>query len=211
MRFLDIRALLTITVISGSFFSCNGPTGEVSAEGKDSLVVKMDVPLFDINAMGNDPGIAGVFEVPEMLSLCKLDSGRMSELSQKVIEGFATLEKDMIELGVEMKGPQGMIYYSTNPDNFKFETVLLINKMPVKTPKNCQIVILEASYMLVYNYIGPYQNVSASYDVIKKYLDHNNYKQSGPAREFYPLVPGSETDPSKLLTRIMVPVVKIKS
>ena len=72
---------------SASLFSCGPSDSGANSEKKDSLVAKLDVPRFDIRALDDKPGIAGVFDVPEMLSLCKLDSGKMSEVSQKVING----------------------------------------------------------------------------------------------------------------------------
>ncbi len=166
-------------------------------------------PKYNINAADNTPGLIGVHDVPEMLSLCRLDSGAMGELSGKVVEDFAILEKDMVEIGASINGPQGMIFYSNDPRNFKFETVLLIDKMPTKTPKNCQIVVLEASYMLVYNYFGPYEETFKIYEVIRKYMNDNFLEQSGPAREFYPSMP-TDTPPAELLTRILVPVKRIE-
>lgn len=203
----NIKFTILIFVLLAGFSSCSSEPKEEVPE-KKSEAVKIDAPLFDINAVDHTPGIAGVFEVPEMWSLCKLDSAKMADVGAKVISGFAVLEQEMIATGAELNGPQGIIYYDSNPNNFKFETVLLIKEMPKKTPKNCQIVILEASYMLVYNYVGPYENISKSYDVIKKYMDHNGYQQSGRPREFYPEVPGMTSDPSKLLTKILVPVIK---
>lgn len=203
------KKILAVGIISFVLASCSDPEFKEEAVKNPSGFGK-EIPKLDENTINNNPGIAGVYEVSEMLSLCKMDSGSMQEIPAKVISGFATLEKELYEIGAEIDGPQGMIYYTNDPKNFKFETVLLLKDMPKKTPKNCQIVVLEASYMLIYNYYGPYENTFKSYDVIQKYIRDNSMQQVGPTREFYPEIPGSDLDSTKLLTRIMVPVIKIK-
>lgn len=166
-------------------------------------------PKYNINTADNTPGLQGIYDVPEMLSLCRLDSGALKQLPEKVVADFALLEKDMAAIGTGMGGPQGIIYYNTDPANFKFETVLLINKMPSKTPENCQIVVLEASYMLVYNYFGPFAETTKAYEVLRKYMNDNFLEASGPAREFYPeLPPDAAADEQQI--RILLPVKRVK-
>lgn len=207
MRSGTFKYLFFLLVTGLAFASCSEPEEKQPEDPSGFRGIK--IPKYNINASDNTPGLLGVFDVPEMLSLCHLDSGMMKEVPAKVMEGFAIMEKEMGEIGTAIGGPQGIIYYRTDPNNFKFETVMLINKMPAKTPKNCQIVVLEASYMLIYNYVGVYEQTFTAYDVIRKYLSDNNLEQSGLTREFYPET--TEEDSSKSLTRIFVPVIKKKS
>lgn len=202
--FAKYLSLVLLVVLAGA---CSEPE-PVKAEDPSGFDGRK-FPKYDINAADNTPGLIGVYDVPEMLSLCRLDSGSMAEISGKVVEDFSAMEKDLDEIGATLRGPQGMIYYSSDPRNFKFETVLLIDKMPAKTPKNCQIVVLEASYMLVYNHFGPYEEAFKIYEVLRKYMNDNFLEQSGPAREFYPSMP-TDTPPDQLLTRILVPVKRVK-
>lgn len=154
----------------------------------------------------NEKGIAGVYDVPELLTLCRLDSAPVKDVSAKIKDGFAALDNDLKATGAEVNGPQGIIYYNNSPDNFKFECVLLIKRMPAKTPTQTKVVVLEADKMLLYNYYGAYENTFSAYGEIRKYCDDHNLKQSGPMREFYSADGQNETDVSKWLTRIMVPV-----
>lgn len=204
------RSTIHIIALCACFLLLVRCTSESPAPANDpSGFGGSKVPKYDINTADNTPGLQGVFDVPEMLSLCRLDSGSSANIASKVVEGYNLIEQEMNLIGTSAGGPQGMIYYSTDPGNFKFETVRLISNMPTKTPKTCQIVVLEASYMLVYNYIGPYEDTYKVYEVIRKYMNDNYLEQTGPTREFYPPAP-PDAEPSQLLTRILVPVKKAK-
>lgn len=180
---------------------------------KDSLESKVDslknIPK-DITQFSDKQGVVGIFNVPEMLTISKVDSAPMKDISFKMAKAYSVLQEELNTLDVKIDGSYGCIYYNNNPDNFLFECIVPINKMPKKQPKNSKIVVLEADKMLIYNFYGPYQNLFASYDIIRKYLLKNRLKQIGPMREFYITDPTLEKDPLKWLTRIMVPVTEEK-
>lgn len=158
----------------------------------------------------NEKGIAGVYDVPELLTLCKLDSAPVKDVGNKIKEAFAALESDLKETGAETAGPQGIVYYNNSPENFKFECILLIKKMPARVPVKSRIVMLEADKMLLYNYYGAYESTFEAYGDIRKYCDEHHLQQSGPMREFYSADEANEKDVSKWLTRIMLPVTLIQ-
>lgn len=177
---------------------------------KDSLVL-LELEKFNRSANAPDArGIIGVFDVPEMLALVVMDSARMQEVAQKRAQAFADIEQDVAITGAITEGSPGSIYYNNDPQNFKFECLMLIRSIPEKNPRRSKVVVLEASPMLVYNHKGPYSNLTLSYEIIRRYCDSLNLIQSGPMREFYLVSPVQSPDSSRWLTRIMLPVAKAK-
>lgn len=151
-------------------------------------------------------GILGVFDVPEMLTIAKMDSTEFKNVSALLAKDYSVIQKDIAYIKAEVNGAAGAIYYNNDTSNFKFECIVPILKMPTVKPKNSEVVVLEASHMLIYNYYGPYENLYLIYDEIRNYIKDNKIEQTGPLREFYITDPSKQKDPSQWLTRIMVPV-----
>ncbi len=196
------------------FSSCSTDSQKKgSGEKADTINVRearLTFPAWQDSSAIDDEGIVGIFEVPEMLSLCIMDSTGMKDVASRVKHNFALLNNDLTATGVGIEKYQGIIYYNNDPKNFKFECFTLIDKMPVKKPAHSQVVVLESARMLVYNYYGPYQNTFNAYEEIKKYCEKEKLVQTGQLREMYPISQVSETDPEKWLTRIMMPVASIE-
>ena len=157
-----------------------------------------------------NPGPVGVYDVPEMLTLCVHDSAKLADMPEAFSKAYKTLEDELKLLKIKSNGAPGSIYFSSNPDKVVFECVFPIEKMPETQPKKSMVVVLEACYMYMYNYYGPYGNLSNAYEEIKISLKKNNLVQNGPMREFYVTNPNSEKDSTKWLTRILTPVEKSK-
>ena len=198
------------------FLTCCGNAKDaafIEQGKKDSVQTKTDsiknIPK-DITQFNDKQGVVGIFNVPEMLTISKIDSAPMKDISFKMAKSYSVLQEQLTALDVKIDGSYGCIYYNNDANNFVFECIVPINKMPKKEPKNCKIVVLEADKMLIYNFYGPYQNLFASYDLIRKHLTKNKLEQVGPMREFYITDPTLEKDPLKWLTRIMVPIKEIK-
>ncbi len=199
-RALKITLALSVTLLLAA---CNGDAGkENKAAAADSLKVVTPPAM----SFSDVKGFAGVFDVPEMLALCKLDSAPVADVPAKIKSSFEILAADFKEIEAVADGPQGAIYYNNNPANFKFECLLLMKGMPAKTPKHSKIVVLEADRMLIYNHYGSYESSFKAYEAIQIYCKEHLLKPSGPMREFYP-TSVSEPDTAKWLTRIMVPVM----
>lgn len=196
-------------VVLAIFFSCNNSANSKANEKRisDSLqkALTNKANNFDIT---DKPGIIGVYDVPELLTICKLDSAPMKDLSFKVSKAYSVLEEQMNAIAAKINGMPGMITYNNDTTNFVFECVLPIKEMPTKQPKDCNVVILEASQMLIYNFYGPYNRLFLAYNDIKKYTKANNLEQTSPMREFYLSDPMLVKDPAKWHTRIMLPVKK---
>ncbi len=189
-----------------AFWACEGP-GDVTTEEQsrqDSLKAA------NAKIGGDVKGIAGLFDVPEMLGLCVRDSAKGEDIPKTLVKCFSKLEQERINTDAQLEGIQGIIYYNNNPDNFRFDCLLLIKKIPAKKPEHAQIVALNAGTMLIYNYYGPYEYTYRAYDEIKAYCAEHKLAQSGPMREFYPSSQSLEKDPNKLFTRIMLPVAVSK-
>jgi effector-binding domain-containing protein len=197
-----------------AFLSCKSGNDDTTPDKKknDSLAAEQTTAInYKTQYQQNsDTGIVGVVQVPQMLALSKLDSAPLKDVPAKIIKNFSLLEQDVNTTGAELDGPQGMIYYTNTPENFKFECLLLIKKIPSKTPKYGKVNALKAANMLIYNYYGASENTYKAYAILKTVLIENNFVQIGPAREFYPTHKDSEIDSSKLYTRIMLPIAKAK-
>lgn len=207
--FLALTTALTL-------FSCNDPEAAMEKEEikKDSVVKeeakKQKNVLKKYTQLTDEPGVIGIFEVPEMLSLCRKDSATASDMAKAFAKNYGLLEKDMAYLNLKSGGAAGSIYYNNDTTNFIFECVYPLTSFPEKKPKHSTVVVLEASPMLIYNHYGEYIDLHFAYDNIKNYVAENELEQAGPLREFYITNPEVVTDHSKWLTRIMVPVMNKK-
>ena len=178
------------------------PTKEDTLAAKEMLRYNREV-----NAP-NAFGLRGVYNVPEMLSVVVLDSAPTVLVAERRAAAFAKIESDIKAIGAEIDGSPGSIYYSNDPNNFKFECLMLIREMPKTNPANSKIVVLEASPMIIYNHKGAYRTLNEAYAKIKAYSDSSALEQIGPMREFYIVSPINTLDSNAWLTRIMLPVAK---
>ncbi|MBA3682987.1 MAG: GyrI-like domain-containing protein [Bacteroidetes bacterium] len=206
--FIKTSVFIVIGVIA---FSCSGLENEpeVKKLNTDS-VLKANEDQLKLATLEFKPGVVDIIDIPEMLTISKIDSAPMRDVSFKVAKAYSVLEAEMNEIGASLDGMPGMITYNNDTTNFKFECVLPIKELPKKQPRTCKIVVLEACPMLIYNYFGPYQQLFTAYNKIREYNKANGLEQNGPMREFYLTDPTVETNPAKWQTRIMVPVVKVK-
>ncbi|MCE3260858.1 MAG: hypothetical protein K0S12_2499 [Bacteroidetes bacterium] len=201
-------------------FSCSDPEAvqakdEAVAEVKKDSVAQENTEIANIlkkyDQFSEAPGVAGIYEVSEMLTLCRKDSASSEKMAEAFAKNYSLLEADLKLLKIKSEGAPGSIYYNNDQNNLIFECVYPIMEMPDKKPKNSAIVALEASPMLIYNHYGPYSDLYRAYANIKAHLARNLLVQAGPMREFYINDPTKIRDSSKWLTRVMVPVMKKKA
>jgi effector-binding domain-containing protein len=155
-------------------------------------------------------GGVGVYEVPEMLTLCIRDSADIAGMAAAFAKAYSVLQEEIKKQGLQVNGSPGSIYYNNDPKNFVFECVYPINKVPERQPEKSKVVVLEADNMYIYNYYGTYSNLYMAYEEIRYQLKDRGLAQSGPMREFYVTDAGLVKDTAKWLTRIMVPVKPVK-
>lgn len=208
-------SLIFFAVSVLSLASCSDPDKVAFEEKKkldsaQAIVAKQDTVIKKVEQFSEEEGFVGIYEVPEMLTLCIKDSATEKNIAKKYAEAFLSLEKELQELGMKSSGAPGSLNYNNDPTNFIFECVYPIAKMPTKQPKKCQVVVLEQSNMLIYNYYGPYVYLYTAYDNIRNKMKASSLEQSGPMREFYITDPVKVSDSTKWLTRIMVPVTPKK-
>lgn len=206
--FIKIGLIIAIAFV---FFACSSSSDEAPVKKLNAdSVLKANENQLKLATLDSKPGVVGIINIPEMLTISKIDSAPMKDVSFKVAKAYSVLEEEMNSVGASLDGMPGMITYNNDTTNFKFECVLPIKKIPAKQPKHCKIVILEACPMLIYNFFGPYQQLYTAYNKVRDYNKSNGLEQNGPMREFYLTDPTVEKDPSKWQTRIMVPVNKTK-
>lgn len=208
---MRLKAYLLCFSIAGLLSSCNNDTAVADEKGAESKVdsvslVPNHLAVKTLEQLTDAKGIIGLFDVPEMLTITKMDSANLPNVAKKLATNFGIVQKDMAFIKAEMNGSAGAIYYNNDTSNFIFECVIPIKEMPKVQPKKSQVVVLEATKMLIYNYYGPYQNLFMAYAEIKSYCDQHKIEQSGPMREFYITDPVAVKDSMQWLTRIMVPV-----
>lgn len=212
ISFRIISILLVLCIIS----SCSTSTEKVEEREKqtqDSLLALSEeglVPLGEATNQTETEGVIGVFDVPEMLCLSIIDSANQADIGRKRANAYALLEEELKTINGEMEGSPGSIFYNNDPNNFKFECIFLLKKMPKIEPKKAEVVMLEASKMVIYNYFGSYKDLIDGYNAVRAYCKQHNLVQTAPMREFYLTDPLQEINQSKWLTRIMVPVAAKK-
>lgn len=197
-------------------FSCGTSEKEKTdlKKGADTSVTQNSgskVVLKKSSELSDQPGVAGIFEVPEMLTLCRKDSAASSQMPAALAKNYSLLEKDLKYLKITSQGAAGSIYYNNDTSNLIFECVYPIDSFPKKTPKKSTVVVLEAAPMLIYNHYGEYSDLYLANQNIQKYIQQNNLVQSGPIREFYITNPEVIKDHSKWITRLMIPVMNKKN
>ncbi|MCE3228150.1 MAG: hypothetical protein K0S32_2701 [Bacteroidetes bacterium] len=217
--------LLTFGFLTLVFSSCSDPEVVKEKEEiaqkeriearRDSFAkenVGIHVELKKREELTDAPGIIGVYEVGEMLTLCRKDSASADKMAEAFAKNYALLEEDLKYLGIKSEGAPGSLYYNNDQSNLVFECVypIMDSTLPKRKPKNSNIVALEACPMVVCNHYGPYSELYRAYADIKAYLVNKLLVQAGPMREFYINDPTKVQDPNKWLTRIMVPVIKRK-
>lgn len=210
MKSSTFKFILFISVTMILFSCSNSGESQLNKKKSGDSIQESKVDTFDLSNISNEPGVVGIFKVGEILTICKLDSAPMKDVSFKVAKAYSVLEEEMNAIGAKLDGSPGMITYNNDTSNFIFECVLPIKDIPKKQPKHCKIVVLEATPMLIFNFYGPYQHLFSAYDKIRKYNAANHLQQSGPMREFYLTDATIEADPAKWQTRIFVPVIKLK-
>jgi effector-binding domain-containing protein len=189
-----------------SLYSCSNPDQKAVQEIQQDTSHAEPAYFSTITRFANTEGIVGAFDTPEMLCLSIVDSASATNIASHYSRNYSILKRERDSIGIEFNGTMGVINYNNDPNNLKFECILLIDKMPSKEPRHSKLVALEASRLLVYNYYGPYENLFEAYNEIRNYLKEHKLKQSGPVREFYITDSGLEPDPQKWLTRIFLPV-----
>ncbi len=203
---LKIRVVVYLFLVL-FVFSCKDDNLSDNEQNGKKDPVKKESPVYknDLN-FGDTNGIVGIFYVPEMLALCKIDSSNRSNLGGKMELNYSSLLADIKKIGAESNGPYGQIKYNNNPENFIFECFIPIKEVPKQQPKFGKVVVLEASAVLVYNHYGSYDKLFSSYEIIRRYLKTHQMQISGPMREFYVVTPIAGIDPNNYLAKIMVPI-----
>lgn len=154
------------------------------------------------------PGVVGVYRVPAALVFAYTDSASLPSVAKKVSEAYTLIGEELKSTGAVLLGALGQMMYNNDSANFKFTCLAPILQSPTRQPVKCQLMTLNTADMLVYNYYGPYQQLHIGYSEMRGYLKAQSLEQAGPLREFYLTNPTQESDSSKWLTRIMVPVVR---
>jgi effector-binding domain-containing protein len=208
---MHLRSYFLSCLVVGMLASCSSDKNVTEEKGTElkmdsATLVPNHLAVKTLEQLTDAKGIIGLFDVPEMLTITKMDSANLPNVAKKIATNFGIVQKDMTFIKAEMNGSAGAIYYNNDTSNFIFECVIPIKEMPKVQPKKSQVVVLEATKMLIYNYYGPYQNLFIAYAEIKSYCDQHKIEQSGPMREFYITDPVAVKDSMQWLTRIMVPV-----
>ncbi len=202
-----MKKYFLISLSALAIYACGNKTETAAVETKTTNDSVMATPVEKPLKSIEPEGVLGVIEVPEILTLAVTDSAKQEDIGFLMGKAYNLIESDMRELGLHTNDmPAGALYYNNDPKNFIFECVVPIDKMPAKQPKHSNIVVLEATKAVVYNYYGPYDKMFNAYGILQTYLKDNKLEQSGVSREFYLSDPTVEKDPNNWLSKIYIPV-----
>ena len=166
-------ARLIILLAAVNLFSCD----TVEERREPGAVTSATTFANSLETIPGQRGVAGFFNVPEMLCLSVEDSAPASRVAERVELAYTMLEQDLAYTNSVRNGPFGQITYNNDTSNFKFECFVLIRQIPSVSPRNARIVVLEAEHMLAYNYYGPYNRLFTAYADITFQLVNQNLAQ----------------------------------
>ncbi len=198
-----MRTIL-ITICIGIFVSCTNNSGNEKTEVENSVHVK---PAIKNEEVRNDsPGIQGIINVPEILTLSVRDTATVQNISERMGIAYTNIQQDLDELKMDVAGSPAALFYTNDPKHMLFECIIPIAKTPAIKPKHSEVIILEPIKAVLYNFYGKYDKLYTAYEHLKNYLNENKLVQNGAAREFYVTDISLEKDTTKWLSKIYLPI-----
>ncbi len=129
-----------------------------------------------------------------------------SELMNKMGELYGSLFGYLGTNSIQPAGAPFAVYYEYNPQgNVTMEAGVPVSA-EVKDADNIKYKEYPAMKVVSTLYVGPYDKVGPTYELIQKYLKDNNLQQAGATWEVYLTNPQEEQDQSKYQTMIYFPV-----
>lgn len=107
--------------------------------------------------------------------------------------------------GLKINGKPFSIYYNAEPEDFDILVALPIEN-EIEFTSNFETGVLPAGHAAMISHFGNYTNLSATYHIIRDWLQDENYQIIGNSWEVYINDPRSEPDSSKWETRIFFPI-----
>lgn len=156
----------------------------------------------------NKPGILEVqpidFSGQSFLAIrgkVKMDDNQMQQFFAK---SFGAISAALGSHGLEMAGHPSGLYY-------KWDEETMVADMAAAAPVlngekavsgNIRYVEIPAGKGLLIEYFGSYDGIGRAHNTLDEYLKANNLSMRSPVIEEYVTDPGTESDPSKWLTKI---------
>ena len=107
--------------------------------------------------------------------------------------------------GLKISGKPFSIYYNSESDEWDVLAALPIDD-EIESANNFETGVLPAGHSAMISHFGNYDNLPATYHIIRDWLENENYQIIGNSWEVYINDPGSEPDSTKWETRIFFPV-----
>jgi effector-binding domain-containing protein len=181
----------------------------VLEEQFDDGMKKMNSYAAELKAAAPESGrIASVRieEYPAINYFFVHDTASLSTIGNKLGEGYANIEKIANEQRVSVNGAPFAIYYSESTTNFDMD-ICLPTEQVGKDNKEVKSGKIEAGKAVVVEFYGDYALTGNGHEAAAKFLsEHPELTITGAPREEYVTDPGKETNPDKILTRIIYPV-----
>jgi effector-binding domain-containing protein len=183
---------------------------------KGMLETQFDDGMKKINSyaaeLKNLPAASGriasveVKELPELNYLFVHDTASLATIGDKLGGGYAKIGELAAAQKLTINGAPFAIYYSESTTNFDMDVCLPTDK-PGKAQGEIKAGKMNAGKGLVVEFYGDYELTGNAHEAASKYLsEHPELTITGAPYEEYVTDPGMETNPDKILTRVIYPV-----
>jgi effector-binding domain-containing protein len=134
-------------------------------------------------------------------------SVNINEMSPAMGNAYRSIFGYVSSHDLKVTGKPFSIYYST--DTVMFDVVVALPiQTKIESAGGFETGVLGAGPAAMISHFGNYKNLPATYQIINKWMEEQNYQIAGNSWEVYINDPGSEPDSTKWETQVYFPVFK---
>jgi effector-binding domain-containing protein len=107
----------------------------------------------------------------------------------------------LAQQGIRPTGPPIAVYHEFEPNRVVFESGVPIAGS-FQSNGEIKPSALPSGRAAFTRHIGPYKGLGGAHEAVRQWIEANRYVHAGPDWEIYPMPPGGEPDPAKLVTEV---------
>ena len=128
-----------------------------------------------------------------------------SEIGPAMGKAYKEISDYVSNNGLEINGKPFSIYYNSDSEDFDVLAAFPI-ETGIESANDFESGVLPAGHAAMISHFGNYNNLPATYHIIRDWIKDENYQIIGNSWDVYVNDPSSEPDSSKWETRIFFPV-----